>query len=50
MKKLINKMLREALDKTITCEKCDWDWKESESEKSDLYNCHKCGNDNTPKK
>ena len=49
-KTLIKTLLREALDKTITCQKCDWSWKESESAKSDLYVCHKCGHDNSPKK
>ena len=49
MKSLIKNLLREGLDKTITCI-CGWHWKESESDKSDLYVCHKCGHDNTPKK
>lgn len=49
-KLLIKNLLREALDKTITCGNCGWHWKESESEKSDLYVCHKCGHDNNPKK
>ena len=50
MKPIIKQLLREALDKTITCTKCGWHWKESESDKKDLYVCHKCGHDNTPKK
>ena len=50
MKSIIKKLLREAIDKTITCSKCGWSWKESESSKKDLYICHKCGHDNTPKK
>ena len=50
MKNIIKKLLREAIDKTITCSKCGWHWKESESDKKDLYICHKCGHDNTPKK
>lgn len=41
--------LNESEDKTIKCEKCGWSWKESESEKDDLYLCHKCGHNNTPK-
>ncbi len=49
-KLLIKTLLREALDKTIKCNECGWTWKESESSKKDLYNCHKCGHDNTPKK
>ena len=32
----------------IVCDKCGWDWKISEGG-DDLYICHKCGNDNTPK-
>jgi hypothetical protein len=50
LKPMIKSLLREALDKTITCKKCGWHWKESESDKKDLYICHECGNDNTPKK
>jgi hypothetical protein len=48
-KNMIKTLLREAFDKTITCSKCKWHWKESESDKKDMYICHKCGNDNTPK-
>lgn len=43
---LIKRLLRETLDKTITCKKCSWHWKESESDKKDLFICHKCGFDN----
>ncbi len=50
MKNIIRKLLREAIDKTITCSECGWHWKESESIKKDLYICHECGNNNTPKK
>lgn len=50
MRDLIKSLLREALDKTITCEQCGWDWKASESDKSDVYLCHKCDHDNNPKK
>ena len=49
MKSTIKQILREDADKTITCEKCGWHWKESETTKNDMYNCHKCGKDNTPK-
>jgi GNAT superfamily N-acetyltransferase len=42
--------LNETVDKVIKCKNCDWSWKESESAKEDLYLCHKCGYDNTPKK
>jgi DNA-directed RNA polymerase subunit RPC12/RpoP len=34
-------------DQTIHCQKCEWEWKSSESDPSDLYICHKCGNDNS---
>jgi hypothetical protein len=47
MKQNIKKILREALDQTITCKKCGWKWKKSESG-PDMYFCHKCGYDNTP--
>jgi len=48
-KSLIRKLLKENLDKTIICKKCDWSWKESESDAKDLYVCHKCGFDNEKK-
>lgn len=49
MKTLIKNLLKEAInDFTITCENCGWGWKSSESDKSDLYVCHKCGHDNEP--
>ena len=32
----------------IVCDKCDWSWKIVDGG-DDLYICHKCGNDNTPK-
>jgi 8-oxo-dGTP pyrophosphatase MutT (NUDIX family) len=47
MKSLIKQILRETIDKTITCKKCGWKWKKSEGG-SDMYFCHKCGTDNTP--
>jgi len=50
LKPMIKSLLREALDKTITCTECGWHWKESESDKKDLYVCHECGHDNSPKK
>jgi protein-arginine kinase activator protein McsA len=49
MKTFIKKMLKEGYDKLIICDNCGWSWKESESDKSDLYVCHKCGNDNSKK-
>lgn len=50
IKPMIKQLLREALDKKITCSECGWHWKESESDIKDLYVCHKCGHDNNPKK
>jgi hypothetical protein len=41
--------IRGTEDKTIECSGCGWSWKESESEPNDLYNCHECGKDNSPK-
>jgi 8-oxo-dGTP pyrophosphatase MutT (NUDIX family) len=49
MKTLIKNLLREKLnDFIISCKNCGWNWKASESDKSDLYICHKCGYDNEP--
>lgn len=49
MKALIKNLLRETInDFKITCDNCGWSWKSSESDKSDLYVCHKCGHDNEP--
>ncbi len=41
--------IRESKDRTIKCSGCGWSWKESESDPEDLYNCHECGKDNSPK-
>ncbi len=46
---LFSSSLNEGEDKKIKCKNCGWSWKESESEKDDLYLCHKCGYDNTPR-
>jgi cytidyltransferase-like protein len=35
-------------DDSIVCDNCGWTWK-IEDGGSDLYICHKCGHDNTPK-
>jgi hypothetical protein len=34
---------------SIVCDSCGWTWK-IKDDGSDLYNCYKCGHDNTPKK
>lgn len=47
MKSLIKRLLREGIEGKITCEKCGWNWKKSESG-PDMYFYHKCGHDNTP--
>jgi predicted nucleotidyltransferase len=42
-------VLKEQVTKTsIICDKCGWSWKKKDGGK-DLYTCHKCGHDNTPK-
>ena len=33
----------------IECDNCDWSWKIADGG-DDLYMCHKCGHDNTPRK
>jgi hypothetical protein len=33
---------------TVTCDNCGWTWKKKDGGK-DLYVCHKCGHDSTPK-
>jgi hypothetical protein len=47
----IKKILREASthSNSITCKKCGWKWNKSDSSKNDLYKCHKCNFDNSPK-
>jgi len=60
MKTLKNKILvtdnfssdflkKRALDKDIVCENCKWSWNKLDSEKNDLYVCHRCGYDNNAK-
>ena len=34
--------------KKVICDNCGWSWKKEDGGK-DLYMCHKCGHDNTPK-
>ncbi len=47
-KTLIKNLLREALDKTITCKKCGWQWKLKDGG-DDPYVCHKCHPKKLPK-
>ena len=43
------KKLQEAVtDTEVICDNCDWHWSIEDGGK-DLYVCHKCGHDNTPK-
>jgi len=48
-KPIIKSLLREALDKTITCSKCGHQWKLKDGG-DDPYVCHKCHPENLPKK
>jgi hypothetical protein len=50
MRDLIKKILREEIVKNkVVCDGCGWSWKLSDGGE-DKYVCHKCGNDNAPKK
>jgi hypothetical protein len=49
MKQTIKKLLREAIDKTITCKKCGHQWKLKDGG-DDPYVCHQCHPENIPKK
>jgi hypothetical protein len=49
MKHLIRKILLETVkDGKVICDDCGWSWDISAGG-DDLYTCHKCGHDNTPK-
>ena len=48
MKNIIKSLLREALDKTITCSKCGHKWKLKDGG-DDPYVCHECHPENIPK-
>jgi tRNA(Ile2) C34 agmatinyltransferase TiaS len=49
MKELIKKILLETVkDGKVFCDNCPWSWDISAGG-NDLYMCHKCGHDNTPK-
>ena len=49
MRDLIKQILKETVkDGKVICDECGWSWDISEGGK-DLYTCHKCGHDNTPK-
>jgi DNA-directed RNA polymerase subunit RPC12/RpoP len=49
MRELIRKIIRETVkDGKIICDECGWKW-DIEEGGNDLYICHECGHDNTPK-
>jgi len=49
MKDLIRRIIIETVtNKEVICDKCGWSWDISDGG-DDLYMCHKCGHDNTPK-
>jgi len=46
--KLTYMILESIVNDSVLCDNCGWNWK-IEDGGDDLYMCHKCGNDNTPK-
>ena len=49
MKDLIRKIIKETVENgEVICDECGWSWDMSEGG-DDMYICHKCGHDNTPK-
>ena len=49
MRDLIRRIITETVtNKEVICDKCGWSWDISDGG-DDLYMCHKCGHDNTPK-
>jgi len=49
MKDLIRKIIKETVENgEVICDDCGWSWDMSEGG-DDMYICHKCGHDNTPK-
>jgi len=49
MIKLVNLLNELVTDTEVICDNCGWEWSIKDGGK-DLYICHKCGHDNTPKK
>lgn len=35
---------------TITCSNCGWSWDKNQTTKNEMYKCHHCGHDSSPKK
>lgn len=49
MKDLIRKIIKETVENgEVICDECGWSWDISKGG-DDMYICHKCGHDNTPK-
>ena len=49
MKDLIRKIIKETVENgKVICDECGWSWDISKGG-DDMYICHKCGHDNTPK-
>ena len=49
MKDLIKKIIKESIENgKVTCDNCGWSWDITDGG-DDLYTCHECGHDNTPK-
>ena len=49
MKDLIRKIIKETVENgKVICDECGWSWDMSKGG-DDMYICHKCGHDNTPK-
>jgi len=46
----IRNLIKESIEKQITCSNCGWSWNTADSDKRDMYVCHKCGHDNTSNK
>ena len=38
------------MGENVTCKRCKWSWNTADSDKTDKYTCHKCGECNSPKK
>jgi len=49
IKKYIKESLKNISDNTVVCGGCGWSWDINDSDYSDRYVCHKCGNDNEKK-
>ena len=49
MKDLIRRVIKETVENgKVICDECGWSWDISKGG-NDMYICHKCGHDNTPK-